>query len=130
MPIYMPIYTLLSTFVFDVAKVFYRTTILQDSLIKLTWKIWFSTDKITNTHRKVCQICHREKLAQKIVEILLNQAENSFNRQKLWLHVFFNIFYLSLDDNYSSQTGKAFQFIKRQFKPEMTLNPSKTFSSI
>ena len=83
MPICMPIYTLLSTFGFDVPQIFSRGTIFKNSLIELTSKIWLSSHKITSTHCEICQICHREKLPQKTVEILLNQAGNSFNGRKL-----------------------------------------------
>ena len=83
MPTYMPIYPFLSSFVFDATQIFSRTCSFKNSLIKLTSKIWLNADKITSVHCTNFHICFREKLPQKIVKILLNQAENSFNSKKI-----------------------------------------------
>ena len=85
----MPIYMLCcQSYILDVTRFFSRAAIFKNSLIKLTSKIWLSSHKMTSTHLSsdkypICKIYHWEKLPQKTVEILLNQAGNSFNGRKL-----------------------------------------------
>ena len=83
MPTYMPIYPFRSRFVFDATQIFYRIFIFKNSFIKLTSKIWLNADENTSVRCRNCQICFREKLPQKIVKILLNQAKNNFNSKKI-----------------------------------------------
>ena len=93
--IYTSIYILLLTFCFwcySNCQTFSKATIFKDSLIKLAAKqinlhFWLSSDRITSTHCKICQICQRKNLPQKIFEILLNQAGNIFNSWKVWFPV-------------------------------------------
>ena len=76
--IQVPIYTLLLAFVFAINQIFSRSTVFKNNLIELRTKhmiqsSWLSSDKINSALCRMWQICHWEKLPQKIAEILLNQ---------------------------------------------------------